>query len=929
MIATLLFEYLFIPFGQSLLYDIVKQIFDQGNNQSRLQKTLRSIIRKSTNKVLKGKNEELINAIVSDIYDECSMTKEVDIYNITRKEFEDWGEENLDPKQVAAAIYNNIAAEIAVDTDLARVLTAQKQLELVQKYDNLKKQLCSIDAGIKTLVDLSTSNTELLQSIVAKNLEVSESIKKMDEKAKYISEAYKSFFWRPLFLENKSADGKTATLRDVYIQNKFHILDFQQQNKGVLYTDIANFIEQYVQNNLLTHNFGTTYSFDSKHVNVLFVKGHPGSGKSSLFYYLAYLKSSKPSFLPNHDLYFAKYIEIFDAVNGKISVDNPFDDFQKVLGINLRETKNTVLILDGLDEVCVARNFNIYDYCWNLIRSTSSYKNLKIIITTRLNYINITNANNKNVFNIELRPLDIEDLELWIEKYFLIHTSLKDELKVSHQNIKFIKDTSASHFLDILAIPLLFYMIVASKIDISKIGSIGELYDCVFEELRDRSYNESDFDFQQKHGINRIIPHDLARQIAIEISKVMYDSNTLLLKLNSGNVENAISKACSTSYAISSQDKKQIEKLFPITFFYKNSSIDVVEFAHKSIMEFFAAEKLYQEFVASDGNFDEYLKNNLLDPVISTEVLSFLHYFFSSRDSSAVSKKYANILDQLKQSIDNKTAYPIKGITYSFETSKVVFKLYWYFVRTIFKIPCNITNIFLRENLIRRHILGNLSISDSKSVPILNNRNLIYDFSSLSFEGYHFAYCNLEYACFRNASFQACNFSYSNLNNIILEGSAFESFTKFLSCSMDNAKISDLRLSSTILGRNNTLGNSEKITVEFESVSFSSASFSNLDLRKFNFLSINSMTNTQFDNVKMYLHQLKQICIYDVIFNDVEVYVLDSDLTKEELSQYRELKKNDRLRAEKIVIDSVVGRLQKAKRRSLIISEIDIKVTID
>lgn len=926
--TTLLFEYLFIPFGQSLLYDIVKQIYDQGISQNRLQKTLHNIVRKSVNKVLKGKTKGMINAIILDIYDECDPIKDIDICRIVSKEFEDWGEENLDPNRVAAAIYNNIASEIMITPDLAEILTAKKQLELVQKFDNLQKQLGSIHTGINTLVDLSTTNKQLLQTIVAKNLEVSESIEKMDENTKHISDAYKNYFLRPLFLEKRFSDRKSATLRDVYVQNKFQILDFQQQNKDIQYTDIIDFIEQYVQNNLLANNFGTTYSFDSKHVNILFIKGHPGSGKSSLFYYLAYLKSTNPSFLPNHKLYFAKFIEIFDAVNGKLSVSNPFDDFQNILGVNLHEVKNPILILDGLDEVCVAKNFDINEYCWNLIRAAGSYKTLKIIITTRLNYINITNANNKNVFNIQLCHLDVDDLELWIKKYFLIHNSLGDELKTARDNIKFIKESTDSHLLDILAVPLLFYMIVASKIDISKIGSIGELYDCVFEELKARNYNESDSDFKQKHGVNRTIPSNLARQIAIEISKIMYDSNTLLLKLNSGSVEKAINRAYSINYSINRQDKTQIEKLFPITFFYKES-IDVVEFAHKSIMEFFAAEKLYQEILSSDGNFDEYLKNNLLEPVISTEVLNFLHYFFSSRDNSTILQKYADILDQLLQSIYRKSHYPSNGVTYSFESSKVVFKLYWYFIQTVFKIPsCNIDR-FLCEDVVRRYILGNLSISDSGSIPILDNQNLNYDFSSLSFGGYHFVYCNLEYANFNNTSFQACNFSYSNLNNVKLEGSAFKSFTKFLSCSMDNAIISNLRLSSARSSRNDTQGESDKITLEFEAVSFSSASFSNLDLRKVNLVSIHSMINTQFSNVKMYLHQLTQICIFDVVLKDVEVYILESDLTKDELSQYREWKRRDRIKAEKKVIESVLQRMQKIKQLSPVISDIEINLSID
>ena len=46
-------------------------------------------------------------------------------------------------------------------------------------------------------------------------------------------------------------------------------------------------------------------------------------------------------------------------------------------------------------------------------------------------------------------------------------------------------------------------MIVKFKVDISKVSSIGELYDIVFNELKERNYNESDNDFKQKHLVNR------------------------------------------------------------------------------------------------------------------------------------------------------------------------------------------------------------------------------------------------------------------------------------------------------------------------------------------------------------------------------------------------------------------------------------------
>lgn len=908
MITELLIENLVVPFGQAFLYDISKEVCNNHTDKDNLMKLLHRVIWRSVEKVIPYADSKIVDAIVYEINNKCKSNQKVDIFQIIDFQFREWNEENLNPKMVAAEIYNTLAVEIMAEPDLCVLISYKMQIKLVEEFKNMQKQMGDVQSDISEIIKTTDSVYHLLQKIVNDNFNATQNVKRMFENSKFISSTYQEYFTRPLFLERKTKDKKVVTLNDVYIENKFMILDFEKQNSGKKYDGIIQFIKDFIMNNLKSTNYGTTYSFDSKHIKVLFIKGHPGSGKSSLFYYLAYLKSHDRNFLQDYKFYFVKLIELFDANNGQLNVQDPLGDIQKQIGIDLHYYENVIIILDGLDEICVARNFDINEYCYNLIRSINRFSNLKIIITTRLNYVKITHNDNKNVFNIQLSNLDIYDLKKWVDKYFSIHSSFVEEKKLAERNIEYMKDNENNQMIEILAIPLLFYMIIVSKMDISKITSIGELYDYVFNELKERNYNEAEYDFKQKHGVTNRIPEKLARQIAVEISKEMYDKNTLLLKINSRDLQLALNRAYSIEYNLSENDKKEIEKLFPITFFYKEA-LDVVEFAHKSIMEFFVAEKLYQLIEEFDGDIHSYINDFMLNPIITNEVLNFYFYFFSSRDSDKIIQRYSDILVEFKKSICEKAYFSSKNVTYSFEMSKVIFKIYWYFARKIFFCKSDDINGFINEDIIRRYILGVLSINDSGSVALLDNSIIIWDFNKLWFKDYNFSYCNLEFSDFSNSSFERCIFKCSNLNYANLNGLIIRSYLQFVNCSMQYIKIRNIQLCNE--AEKERKQDKRNYILELRGVSLDGAEFENIDFRNINFVTIVSMERAKFENVKLGLEQLLLIKRFNSLCKNIKVYISLTDLNRSEMREVKKLKKDNSINdARKYVEDIIVKKMK-------------------
>lgn len=326
----LLIEKLIIPYGQSFLYDISKSIYQEVQGKDNLQKKLRKVVEVSVKKVMPYANESICDGIVQSMVTACFSVEKVDITQIVKKILFDWGQENYNPQIIAAEIYNTLQEEIMAVPELCVLISYRMQQDLIKEICDLRKDFKTLQTDISKIYKflepasnvpykLKETRNGILLEITKENSRVTNNIKNVVENSKFIASAYQSYFTRPLFLEKRMPDEKVATLYDVYIENKFYILDFEKQNYQKVYKGIIQFISDFVMDNLKNTNYGTTYtSMSSTHINVLFVKGHPGSGKSSLFYYLAYLKSCDINLLPNYKFYFIKLIELYNANNGDL-----------------------------------------------------------------------------------------------------------------------------------------------------------------------------------------------------------------------------------------------------------------------------------------------------------------------------------------------------------------------------------------------------------------------------------------------------------------------------------------------------------------------------------------------------------------------------------------------------------------------------------
>ncbi len=354
----------------------------------------------------------------------------------------------------------------------------------------------------------------------------------------------------PLFLESDIDDGKKATLADVYIEPHIEF-DF-------------NNLKEWAENR------------DSR---ILLLYGKAGIGKTS---YTSWLSLNNDFLHGCNILELRKCIQILDS-------KNPWESIKKSFKcINDDEYQSKILILDGLDEVCVLKSdFDGHEFIYNLSNTlrTGIGRSIRIIITSRMGYfININRNNYVDVATIFWEENSIID---WCNAYCKIHnnrTEWCESFKKTYANLE--TDDKRK---EVFCAPLILYICCVSQVDISKHDSVASIYDEAFNVIGTRRYNEWTEDSKEEFEINMQFTKELAFQ--------MFLNNKLEGVLSSNFVQIAKEKVmCWVQEKRSYQVKEpEFEKLFAINYFAYDKN-NAIEFVHKTVVEYFTAIKLYEDY---------------------------------------------------------------------------------------------------------------------------------------------------------------------------------------------------------------------------------------------------------------------------------------------------------------------------------------------
>lgn len=608
------------------------------------------------------------------------------------------------------------------------------------------------------------------------------------------------------------------SLKDLYIDPFFKIY----KNN----TDIRverNYVDDF-QNpkvEISIHDFLSNYFFKgTKHpdlksnYNMLFLLGQPGQGKTSFCYKLIYEYLEANHGLPNIPIYFVK---IRDLIS-KDFIDDTFNTINKHLVQNINfEEDNCILLLDGLDEAYMAGGLNdidlknLYD---RLNKTTQQNTNLKIILTSRLNYLKINEPCLDKSLVCQLDILNDSQILAYAEKFKKFYPNNNFLNKIS----KILSERKYIHIKELLQQAVLIYFIAIADIDIEGKDSRTNIYDKIFDSLAKRSWDKQrgQLDYikpkvKEDYKLYTKYLKAYIRNIAFEI----YQSPNLYITLDKlsdlPSTKQFIKKCFNEDLFKSKEDIKEINKYLLISFYFQEAKNNkttetAIEFFHNSLWEYLTAEYMWEankNLILKKDEDDEYEN-------ISKEIyFNLLNTLIDQKEfDGAVKENLSYIIEnetkEIKEAIFNqsiKNFYKLSEDDFLLEYSKKdnqlsvikkvvsVFDLFWNFLffsnfnletkittnssinRLLFIFSryrvMNIKNIIFKGDLSRFTFLLHSNVKNSEFNQLYELRYMIEsEITNSILNDCSFGKCTIIDNTFTNVTFNNCKFYGKNdLNN--------------------------------------------------------------------------------------------------------------------------------------------------------------------
>ncbi len=279
-----------------------------------------------------------------------------------------------------------------------------------------------------------------------------------------------------------------------------------------------------------------------------------------------------------------------------------------------------LIILDGFDELCVlATRFDDTKFINKLIKDLNS-SNIKIIITSRP-MSEMTYYISKDVSILKIIWTESQIIE-WCGKFSKLTKSNEekewcDSFKANYSAI--LKSNPNDRRLEMFSVPIILYLACKSNTLIEKDDSIGKFYDRVFRAIADRKHSEQHkssgvYVGAETERINKLINWQFTKELAYQ----MFLNDTLTLTNCDKYGIDRIGYAKTRTIAVLRERKKEIsenteidtELYLAVSYFAKGQS-EGIEFAHKTVYEYFTALKLYEDYFACFNS--EYFKEHDMD----------------------------------------------------------------------------------------------------------------------------------------------------------------------------------------------------------------------------------------------------------------------------------------------------------------------------
>lgn len=670
-------------------------------------------------------------------------------------------------------------------------------------------------------------------------------------------------------------DKNGMTLKDIYIEPEFKVnkkcfRDNDVRCEVKYYHDDKSFFEHEKDLNLHQYIDDFLNEKNSLDLNICaheitYIFGYPGQGKSS------FCKRFMYDIVTDRNVY-AKDIYLLklrDVRKPKELIDNPYESILKELesniGITISNFDNSILILDGLDELYMKQGIGSSDvesFCLNIYNEK---KQQKIIITSRYGYIDYSKIYRKNVLLLQLGLFDLEKQKQWLKKYKVFHPdscmteSQLDKFNKELKGKSYYRENKYSHISELINQPILLHMVVSLDIKLDENTNRTSLYEEMFDLLIERKYDTTG-QIENLSGLDKEDLRELLQNIAIHI----YQSDFEYIRKNElEQIVEPLNKSLSDKLNNDLAFKKTIKGLMIAFYFQETKKVDIdknhddaseeyaIEFLHKSLMEYLVAEKIWLEIkeFTYKKNKRKYIIEDAADALkiiwdlsskksLSNEVKEHIINFAKiEEDKDLLHERLSYFLDDFfdKQFIgDNSDKDLINGSIHTFYS-------YWFIISTL-EIKKNIITDNLKDKIIKfmkfsmtlyddaiSYDMSYQDFSDKELINFLVGGHKIQNgymgigkskFINVNFENVNFSNCY-----FGQVDFRDTNFKNTNISNTVM-----------FHCNFENSDFTN----STFLYLDTLRG------IDFKDAVLENVKFRNVDLTRFDFSKTKVFKNVVF-----------------------------------------------------------------------------------
>lgn len=508
--------------------------------------------------------QDMVNYVFANFFNENDLINYYDkkdelVENLLSK----WGDSDKAGKDYEAfeklvriiinSLYDNIY-EFIEDGELTS--------KVLKDTTEIKKSLFEINENVKQTLTI-VKNNEVAESSSSDTVQTS-NLTIVDDNDEYIE-----LYNKKLFMESAVGDNKAVSLKNVFIEPNLENDSITLEEKLKTWRNSSNI---------------NTYEYPYADSSVFLLYGKAGVGKSS---FTSYIISENILGEKCHAAILRKYADKLDHRNAWESVKEIYKCSDDKL------YKGTILILDGLDEVCVLhKGFDGKAFIENLADNTPI--GVKILITSR-NYEGYFNeVKSTNDLTIETIAWTNVQIKEWCEFYVKAH-NCKEKWCTEFLN-KYNELEEYDKMRDIFCIPIILYICCVSEIDIEEHNSIAGIYDTAFKNIGKREHGRIDRNSKLKELDKR--QFDINWQYTKELAYQMFLNGTLESALDNKLVKAAkamTAKVCNTT---ETNIKPETERYYAVFHFVSRNS-EGIEFAHKTVGEYFTAVKLYEDYFAN------------------------------------------------------------------------------------------------------------------------------------------------------------------------------------------------------------------------------------------------------------------------------------------------------------------------------------------